>query len=394
MEPKYNLKELIGKFSKKIRELRRKIHENPELAFCEFETQKLIIDTLKKLGLKSKKCAKTGVICDINGYSPGKCVALRADMDALNIEEKTDLPFKSKNKGKMHACGHDGHVAILLGCAMVLNELKDKFKGTVRLIFQPAEEGPGGAKKMIEQGALKNPDVDLILGAHIYSSLPVNTIGYKYGISHGNPASIKVTIEGKGGHASSPQMGIDAIYLAALFITSVQAIVSRWTDPLESVVITFGKICGGYRENVLSGKVEIEGTARTLDTKATKELLKKINACGKGICETFGGKFKLTHSLSYPPVINNKKAVDLVREVAELVVTPANVIDFKKPSLGGEDFAYYLQKVPGCFFGIGGGSKQKKAIYPLHHPKYTFDEKALDVGVAVFCAAALKFMSF
>ena len=381
--------EEIKNLKEKLVKIRRAIHAYPETGFEEEKTAELIIKELEKLGIKYKKgVAKTGVVGFIEGKFPGPTVALRADMDALNLQEETDVPYASKRPGIMHACGHDGHVAMLIGAAELL--MKREFAGNVKLFFQPAEEGPGGAEVMIEEGVLNEPSVKAIIAGHLNSSREAGIIGVTPGQTNAASDELKITLFGKGGHAARPNEGKDTIVMAAEAIVSLQKIVSRMTSPLDPVVLTIGKIRGGSRHNIIASKVVMEGTIRSLSPEvkeAMPELIKKVL---KGVTDMWGGRFEMEIGKSYPSLFCDKRVVNVIQKAASRVVGEENVIGDYPPTMGGEDFAFFTQKVPGAMFRLGGGGPDYK--YTLHHPKFDFNEDALVIGSAVMAEGVLELL--
>ncbi|AZR71983.1 hypothetical protein BBF96_00325 [Anoxybacter fermentans] len=385
------IEELAAAIEKELIALRRDFHQNPELGFEEIETSRKVAAYLEKLGIEIKTgVGRTGVVGILQGDSPGPVIAFRADMDALPVTEKTGVEYASKIPGKMHACGHDGHTAILLATARVLSQLKSELKGTVKFIFQPAEEGPGGALPMIEDGVLTDPDVDAIFGLHLWPGFKVGEIGVGYGAIMAAPDQFTLKIRGRGGHGSAPHEAVDAITVAAQVINGLQHIISRQIAPTQPVVVTIGTIKGGYRHNIIADEVEMTGTVRTLSPAVRDEVPERMEEIIKGITSGFGADYELEYTKLYPPVINDQKMVDLVKEVANKVLGPDGVKIIKEPSMGGEDFSFYLEKVSGAFFRLGCSSGPETS-YPLHHPKFNIDEKALLYGVKLFCNLAFSF---
>lgn len=390
----------MDKIKKKIEEIfpqavswRRDFHMHPELSGEEQRTSTKIAQILKQLPLEVQEgIGGYGVVGILRGKKRGKTLAIRADMDALPIHEKNSCAFASKYEGKMHACAHDGHTAILLGAAAVLSNLKEEIEGTIKFIFQPAEEKApiGGAKPMIDAGVLENEKVDAILGLHIWPNLPKGQIGIKEGPLMASSDPFKVEIIGKSGHASAPHEAIDALATACQVVNLLQMIVSRGIDPLESTVVTVGKLQSGVRYNVIADSAVLEGTVRTLNPAIQRNMKKRIEDVVEGVCQSTGAKGHVYYQQGYPSLINNKEMVDLVCSVASEVITSDNVIEIQRPAMGGEDFANYLQKVPGAFFWLGA---QEEKSYPIHHPKFDFDEEIMKTGMEIFIKSALKYLS-
>jgi amidohydrolase len=365
--------------------LRREFHQNPELGFEEVETANRVAAYLRELGIEVQTgVGKTGVVGLLQGGQPGPVIALRADLDALPITEKTGVEYVSQCAGKMHACGHDGHTAILMGTAKVLSQLKQEIKGAVKFIFQPAEEGPGGALPMIEEGVLENPKVDAIFGLHIWPGFKTGEIGLGYGAVMAAPDQFVLKIIGKGGHGSQPHETVDAIAVTAQVISSLQQVVSRQIVPTQPVVLTIGTIHGGYRHNVIADEVEMTGTVRTLSPIIRDEVPQRMEEVIKGITSAFGATYELQYTRLYPPVINDQKMAELVEEVGRKTLGATAVVAIEEPTMGGEDFAYFLEKIPGAFFRLGC-SNGPETNYPLHHPQFNLDEAGLIHGVKVLC---------
>jgi amidohydrolase len=370
----------------RVVEQRRDFHRHPELAFEEVRTSGKVVEWCRGLGLGMRQgIGKTGVIVTLKGKGPGKTIALRADMDALPIQEANEHGFQSSVPGRMHACGHDAHTAMLLGVATILAECE--FNGEVRLLFQPAEEGFGGAVPMIEGGALDG--VDLVIGQHMAPFKPTGTIAATTGPAMAATDFFTLKVCGRGGHGAYPHLGIDAIPIAAQVISALQTIVSRTVDPLHAAVLSIGTIHGGFRSNVIAPEVEMTGTVRTFDAALRKEMPKRIEQIARHVSEAHGGTHKLDYTLNYPPVINHAQGVALIEKVAGVLAKFEHV----PPSMGGEDFAYYLEKVPGCFYWLGCRADNAKEAPNLHSPHFDLDEKSLLTGMHVMARAALDFLA-
>lgn len=374
------------KYEKEIIHLRRKIHENPELSFEEFQTSKLIYEKLKKLKLDNvSKIGGTGVTGLIK--NEGKCVVLRSDLDALPINEKTGLSYSSKAEGKMHACGHDAHTAMLYGAALILSEIRKELKGSVKFIFQPAEEkNPGGASVLIKEGVLNNPKVDVIFGQHISPNNPSGSFRFYPGVMMASQDELYITIIGKGGHGAKPHNAIDPIVIASQFIIALQTIVSRNTNPYDPLVITIGKIEGGTATNIIPNEVKLAGTIRTLNERLRKKSLKLIENILKGITSSAGAKFKFEISPGYPELINDKKQTTFAKDTAIEFTGKKNVFN-AEPMMGAEDFAYYLKKIPGSFYWLGVGNTTE-----LHTPTINLEESALVKGAGFMAYLAWKWL--
>ena len=382
MSEKNNIHPSILKIKKEIIDNRRYFHKYPELSFEEYNTSKTIEKKLLDMNIDIKSgIAKTGLIGSIKGKKKGKTIALRADMDALPIQETSNISYKSVNKGVMHACGHDGHIAMLLGAAKVINDQKNKMNGTVKLIFQPAEEGLAGAKHMIDEGALDG--VDEIYGIHLWNYQKVGEIGVKDGPIMAAADIFEIQITGKGGHGATPHGTVDAIVVASQLINSLQTIVSRNTNPIESTVITIGMINGGYNFNVIADRVILKGTTRAYTSKNRNLIKSRMKEMIAGTEKMFGAKIKLNYKNGYPPTINDKKCSENVLNAVSKVINKKSFEPYL--SMGGEDFSYYLEKIPGCFFFIGSSPKDKKPLSIPHHcSHFDIDEDSLLIGASSF----------
>ncbi|MEG3978806.1 amidohydrolase, partial [Microcoleus sp. herbarium8] len=318
-------------------------------------------------------------------------LAIRADMDALPIQEENEVDYRSQHDGIMHACGHDGHTAIALGTVCYLAKHKHSFSGKVKFIFQPAEEGPGGAKPMIEAGVLQNPDVDAIVGLHLWNNLPLGTVGVRSGALMAAVEVFDCRIFGKGGHGGMPHQTVDAIVVTAQIVSALQAIVARNIDPIDSAVVTVGKFHAGDTHNVIADTAQIGGTVRYFNPTYQGYFAQRIEQIIAGICQSHGANYQLDYCPLYPPVINDSSMAELVRSVAESVVeTPAGIVP-ECQTMGGEDMSFFLQEVPGCYFFLGSANPEKNLAYPHHHPRFDFDETALGMGVEMFVRCVEKF---
>jgi amidohydrolase len=368
--------------------LRRQIHQQPELGFQEQLTAAKIANKLTEWGIAHQTgIAQTGVVATIQGRKTStrlRTLAIRADMDALPIQEANDVPYKSQHPGVMHACGHDGHTSIALITAYYLSQHRDDFAGTVKIIFQPAEEGPGGAKPMIAAGVLKNPDVDAIIGLHLWNNLPLGTIGVRSGALMAAVERFSLTIQGKGGHGAMPHQTVDSIVLASQIVTALQTIVSRNVNPIDSAVVTVGQFNAGTAKNVIADTASLAGTVRYFNPNLAEFFHQRIEAIVAGICAAYGATYQLDYIKFYPPVINDEKITELVRSVAvDLVETPLGIVP-ECQTMGGEDMSFFLQEVPGCYFFVGSANPDRSLAYPHHHPRFDFDETALTTGVEMF----------
>ena len=367
---------------------RRDFHKYPELSFKEFRTSKIVAEKLKNFGIETKKnIGKTGVVGILKGEKNGPTIALRADMDALPIQETNDISYKSVNKGIMHACGHDAHTAMLLGAAEALSKMRHEIKGEIRFIFQPAEEGFGGAKYMIKDGAIDN--VDEIYGMHVWNYQKSGTVGVQSGPVMAAADIFTIEINGIGGHGAAPQGTVDSIVVASHLIQSLQTIVSRNTNPLESTVVTVGQINGGYNFNIIADKVILNGTARSYTNNNKTIIKKRMKEIINGVEKMYNAKIKLNYKDGYPPLINDERASKNVSNAATKIVG-SNVI---KPylSMGGEDFSYYTNKIPGCFFFLGTSPKDRPPMStPQHCSHFDIDEEAMLIGSSIFVELACK----
>ena len=374
-----------------IVEKRRTIHRHPELMYEEFETSKLVQNTLKELKISYKKdIAITGVVGTI-GNGNGPCIALRADMDALPIHEETDIDFKSEIDGKMHACGHDCHTAMLLGAARVLKENEDKINGTIKLIFQPAEEGGAGGKMMREQGVLLDPKVQQIFALHVAGTIPVGTLASREGTLLAATSSIKILVKGKGGHAAAPHNTNDPVVTGSKIVVELQTLVSRELNPLEPGVISITMANAGSAFNVIPSTMELQGTIRSLTIEGVSNLQTRVKEVAQSIAKANRCEAEVSFpGNDYPPTINDAGCWQLGKSAAKEILGEENLIEMPDPIMGGEDFAYYTEEVPGCFSFLGVGNPDIDAVYDVHHPMFKVDEKALSLGTAIHVNTALK----
>jgi amidohydrolase len=368
--------------------IRRDLHEHPELGFEERRTAELIARRLEALGFEVHTgIGRTGVVGVLRGTRPGKTIMLRADMDALPLEEENDVPYRSHTPGTMHACGHDGHVAILLGAARLVMSRRDEVSGTVCFLFQPAEEGKGGARAMVEDGVLERFGIERAYGLHLASAHPVGQVGFREGAFYASSDSIEITIEGKGGHGASPHLSIDPVYVASQFVVAVQQIVSRQVDPIEPAVVTIGAINGGTTHNVIPSRVRLLGTVRAFHADLRAGMAGRIERVLRGVCESSGASYTFEYLWRYPVTSNDAEQTRYARALAERIVGPAHVADVPR-LMGAEDFSFFAERVPACFFTLGSNGGETSA-FPHHHARFDIDESALATGVRMMTALAL-----
>ncbi|UBM59205.1 M20 family metallopeptidase [Marinilongibacter aquaticus] len=392
MDLKAKVKSLAEDHFKEAVETRRHLHANPELSFEEFETAKLVANKLKSLGLTpTENFGGTGVVATIEGRNPSKKVlGLRADMDALPIVEANEVPYKSKNEGVMHACGHDVHTTSLLGCAKILHTLKEDFEGTVKLVFQPAEEkAPGGASIMIKEGVLQNPSPQYMLGQHVAPNIPVGKIGFREGMYMASTDEIYLTVVGKGGHGAAPDQGIDPVVISAQIILALQQVVSRMRKPTNPSVLTFGKIIANGATNVIPNEVYMEGTFRNMDEEWRAKGLEKIEEVASGVAKAFGAECKVDIVHGYPFLQNDPELTRKIRGYATEYMGEANIVDLDL-WMAGEDFAYYSQVVDSCFYRLGTRNEERGIVSGVHTPTFDIDEKALEIGMGLMAWNAIQ----
>jgi amidohydrolase len=382
-----SMQELASQTIERVVHLRRAIHQHPELGFEEFETQALIERELDAIGIEHRRLAGTGVVGFVRGALAGKTAALRADMDALPLTERTGLPFASQIAGKMHACGHDAHTAMLLGAARELHAMRERLHGTTVLIFQPAEEGPGGAQPMVEQGVLDDPKVDAIAMLHVDPRLAPGEISITPGPVNASADELYLTIRGKGGHGAYPHTAVDAIPAASAVVLALQTIAARETDPLQSVVVTIGTISGGYRNNIIADEVQMSGTLRAFDPQIRDGLSARVHRIVEHAAAAYGATAEIRIVRGYPPVIND---VPLAEGLASYMRAHTSIAVHRLPAtMGGEDFAYFAQRVPGVHVRLGIRSEAAQSTYPGHSPEFRIDEEALPYGVRTLVAFAM-----
>ncbi|WP_051348613.1 M20 family metallopeptidase [Peribacillus kribbensis] len=385
-----DIKNMADEIKDEVIKWRRHLHQNPEISFHETNTSEFIYNTLASFeGLQVSRPAQNSVVARLIGGRQGKVLAIRADMDALPIQEETGLEFSSLNEGVMHACGHDGHTAILLGTAKILSGMKQDISGEIRFIFQHAEElYPGGAEELVEAGVMDG--VDAVIGTHLWSPLESGKIGIVYGEMLAAPDTFYVTINGKGGHGGLPHETVDSIAVGAQVVTNLQHIVSRNLDPLEQAVISVTKISGGTTHNVIPGSVEMMGTVRTFKKEVRKEIPGLMERVIKGITEAHGAGYDFKFEYGYRPVVNKDTITSFIHDTA-IQLYGQEAVQVMKPNMVGEDFSAYLEKADGCFFFTGAGNSEKGITYPHHHSRFTIDEDSLKMGMEMFVSAALSF---
>jgi amidohydrolase len=389
---KERIKQLAASNKEQVVAIRRHIHMHPELSFQEFNTAQFIGQTLKKLGIEVQEgIAKTGLVATIRGKNPDKrTVALRADIDALPIQEQNQVSYKSQASGIMHACGHDVHISSLIGTAQILHALRDEFEGTVRLIFQPAEEkAPGGAIGMIQEGVLRNPVPASILGQHVYPLLPAGKIGFTKGTIMASTDELHITVKGQGGHAASPNLAIDPILIASHLIVALQQLISRSKDPIMPGVLSICQINGGEATNIIPEEVYLAGTLRAISEEWREQAHQKITKLCQGMAQAMGGDCMVDIRKGYPHTYNDPALTDRVSEVTKQYIGSENVVEAPL-NMGGEDFAYYAQQIPGCYYLLGVKNEARGIKSFVHTPTFDIDESALELGPGLMAWLALN----
>ncbi len=387
----HKIKSLSSAYSTHTVSLRRHLHAHPELSYQEFQTVRFVAEQLNSFGIECRPVATTGLIAEIKGKNPDqKTIALRADMDALPILEENNVIYKSKNTGVMHACGHDVHTSSLLMTARILNEVKEDFEGTIRLLFQPGEEkNPGGASYMIKEGALENPRPSAILGQHVFPLLPAGKVGFREGMYMASADEIYLKVIGKGGHGAAPDLAIDPIVIASHIIIALQQIISRNANPRQPTVLTFGNIIGHGATNIIPNEVNIAGTFRAMNEAWRESALDKIKKMAESIAEGMGGRCEVDISRGYPYLENNPELTRRIRSAAEEYVGSDNVVNIDI-TLGAEDFAYYSQVVPASFYRLGTSNAAKGITSYVHTPTFDIDEDALSIGPGLMAWMAIQ----
>ncbi|WP_214850281.1 amidohydrolase [Exiguobacterium sp. s138] len=385
---KQTVEEMVEQLFPVMVERRRYLHQHPELSFHEVDTPQFIADRLTELGIEVRTgVGGRGVVGTIRGGKPGKTVALRADFDALPIQDEKTVDYRSTVPGVMHACGHDGHTATLLAVAEILVRQKEQLAGNVVLIHQHAEEVvPGGARDMVADGCLDG--VDVIFGTHLWSTTKLGTIGYRIGPVMAAADKFELTLFGRGGHGAKPHETIDAVVLGATVVKELQSIVSRRLDPLQQAVLTIGTLHAGNTFNVIADSAELTGTIRTFDPEVAEQIVHEMERTIKGVCDAAGAIYSFTYERGYPAVVNHPQETNLLRTVASDIMGADHVFEIA-PTMGGEDFAYYLQQVPGTFFFTGAGDE---TFYPHHHPKFDFEEQAMQHAARILIEVTLRYL--
>lgn len=385
------IKDIAADLAPRLIEIRRHIHSHPELSGQEYQTAAYVAGVLSSVGLHVKEAVgKTGVIGELKGEANTRLLAIRTDMDALPITERTQLDFASRQTGIMHACGHDVHTTVGLGTAMVLSQLGVPLPGTVRFLFQPAEEIAQGAGWMVQDAAMEN--VSAILGIHVFPSIPAGSIGVRYGALTAAADELEVIIMGESGHGARPHEAVDAIWIAAQVITALQQAISRMQNPLRPVVLTIGQISGGRAPNVIADQVRLVGTVRSLHPETSASLPNWIENIVAGICKTYGTSYELNYRRGVPSVQNDLRLTQLLEESGREAWGSDRVQILPEPSLGAEDFSLFLEHAPGSMFRLGVGNPERQN-YPLHHPQFEVDESAIVIGVVTLAYAAYKYWS-
>lgn len=372
--------------------LRRDLHAHPELAFREERTAGIVEARLRAAGLVVRTgVARTGVVGVLRGGRPGRTVLVRADMDALPIQEVSEAPYRSQIPGSMHACGHDGHTSIALILAEIMGERRAEMAGTLVFAFQPAEEITSGALPMIEAGVMDDPPVDAVVGLHIWNDLPVGTVALRSGPVFGSVDEITISIEGQGGHGAVPHRAVDPIVAAAHVVTALQTIVSRETAPLEAAVVTIGMIQSGTAFNIIPDRVDMRGTVRAFTEEIREHTLRRVEEIAGGVARSLRCGATVTNRFGSPPAVNDAAVTAVVRDVAVGIVAGERVVELK-PTTGSDDMAYFLQRAPGCYFAVGSHNRERGLDAAHHNPRFDFDEEALVIGAKVLGKAALRLL--
>ena len=384
-----DIRQLVSEHKELVIRIRRDLHRIPETAYTEKKTSAYVAEHLRREGLEVQTGIATyGVVGLLNFGRPGPTLLLRADMDALPVTEDTGLPFASTHDGAMHACGHDAHVAMVLVAATVLNRVKDELNGTIKFLFQPAEEGPGGAKPMIDEGVLENPQVDYSIGCHVWPQIPEGTIGVRSGPFMAAMDRFDIKIIGRSGHGAMPHFCVDALEVGTQVVSALQRISSRHMNPLEPAVVTVGMFHAGTAFNIIPGEAQLTGTTRTFNLDIWNSWAERLETVVRGVCESMGADFEMKFSKGYPPTINDDMMAEVVRRCAQKVAGEDKVV-VPEQSMGGEDMSYFLQQSKGCFYALGVGRQE---FTPLHSNRFDLDENVLALGVETHCRIALDLL--
>ena len=386
-----NVRDITKKYKDYIIEKRRYFHMNPEPSFNEYNTSKVVQEELTKIGIPFEIFAKTGIIATIKGQNPGKTVLLRADMDALEVCEKNNVSYKSQKEGLMHACGHDGHIAMLLGAAHVLNEIKNDISGEIKLLFQPAEEIAKGAKAMIEESKIID-SIDAAFAIHLWQGVPVGKISLESGARMAAADLFSIKVKGKSGHGSMPHETIDAVVVASAIVMNLQHLVSRNTNPLDTLVVTVGKLTAGTRHNIIAGEALLEGTIRSFSDEVWKKIPEQIERVVKNTAAAYNAEAEIDLVRATPPLVNNQDISDILKASAEKLYGEEVVTKYEKTP-GGEDFAYFTQAVPGALAFVGIRNDEKGINSPHHNETFDMDEEALEMGANLYAQFAIDFLN-
>jgi amidohydrolase len=380
------LPKVIGELSPRLTEIRHHLHQNPELSEHEVETAKYVAHQLRILGLEPQtEVGGHGIVAEIEGAKPGKRLGIRADMDALPIQEENEVPYCSRNPGVMHACGHDGHTTVLLGTAQILTQLRHQLRGSVRLIFQPAEETVGGAKRMCGEGVMEG--VDAVVALHGWPQVGLRQVGLRKGPMMASADTFDIVVNGRGGHAAYPHATVDPIVIGSEIVSALQTISSREIDPNDPVVVSVTRFEAGTAYNVIPGSARLYGTYRTLSAATRSSMPDRIRRITEGICQAHGATCDLAFRVGTPPVMNDPAIIDLMERAAVDALGASSVVHVPYPSMGAEDFSEYLAHAPGAMFRLGLGP-----VSPIHTPTFNFDDRALPIGVEMFCRIALEYL--
>lgn len=387
------LKRIRELYQKWLVQVRRYLHQHPELSDEEYETQKFIMDKLTEMGVEHHPIARTGVVGLIRGLPGGNTVALRADIDALPIQDDKDVPYRSQNPGVAHACGHDAHTAIALGVARYFSERRDQFKGNIKLLFQPAEETVGGAQRMVEEGCMENPKVDYCIGKHVMAYMDVGELEYKFGKLNASTDGIQITVLGKAGHGAYPETGVDALLAASAVVQGVHSIVSRNVSPLESVVISLGTIQGGAKSNIICDEVVMHGTMRTVNETLRQRTKERLTRMVEDVAAAYGAVGTVEISPGYDALINEDSVVAVIKEQAEDKLGLEKIRIKEYPSMGAEDFSFFLNEAPGAFYHLGCGNREQGINANAHSKEFDINEDCLALGVFLDICILEKLLS-